>query len=128
MEKEILQKNIESYTLINEAKKYTEKKTKKHWVGRINRSSFGFLLMPRVQILLDCCNNFSIVAMLTLPQVLPQVATVLSLLIICRCFSVFIDDRYRRSLDQSADVLSTSAFDFIVGCTSPRIVRLQWGS
>lgn len=26
MEKEILQKNIESYTLINEAKKYTEKK------------------------------------------------------------------------------------------------------
>lgn len=124
MEKEILQKNIESYTLINEAKKYTEKKTKKHWVGRINRSSFGFLLMPRVEILLDCCNNFSIVAMLTLPQV----ATVLSLLIICRCFSVFIDDRYHRSLDQSADVLSTSAFDFIVGCTSPRIVRLQWGS
>lgn len=124
MEKEILQKNIESYTLINEAKKYTEKKPKKHWVGRINRSSFGFLLMPRVEILLDCCNNFSIVAMLTLPQV----ATVLSLLIICRCFSVFIDDRYRRSLDQSADVLSTSAFDFIVGCTSPRIVRLQWGS
>lgn len=124
MEKEILQKNIESYTLINEAKKYTEKKKKKHWVGRINRSSFGFLLMPRVEILLDCCNNFSIVAMLTLPQV----ATVLSLLIICRCFSVFIDDRYRRSLDQSADVLSTSAFDFIVGCTSPRIVRLQWGS
>lgn len=122
MEKEILQKNIESYTLINEAKKYTEKK--KHWVGRINRSSFGFLLMPRVEILLDCCNNFSIVAMLTLPQV----ATVLSLLIICRCFSVFIDDRYHRSLDQSADVLSTSAFDFIVGCTSPRIVRLQWGS
>lgn len=124
MEKEILQKNIESYTLINEAKKYTEKNPKKHWVGRINRSSFGFLLMPRVEILLDCCNNFSIVAMLTLPQV----ATVLSLLIICRCFSVFIDDRYRRSLDQSADVLSTSAFDFIVGCTSPRIVRLQWGS
>lgn len=124
MEKEILQKNIESYTLINEAKKYTEKNPKKHWVGRINRSSFGFLLMPRVQILLDCCNNFSIVAMLTLPQV----ATVLSLLIICRCFSVFIDDRYRRSLDQSADVLSTSAFDFIVGYTSPRIVRLQWGS
>lgn len=124
MEKEILQKNIESYTLIYEAKKYTEKNPKKHWVGRINRSSFGFLLMRRVQILLDCCNNFSIVAMLTLPQV----ATVLSLLIICRCFSVFIDDRYRRSLDQSADVLSTSAFDFIVGCTSPRIVRLQWGS
>lgn len=121
MEKEIQQKNIESYTLINEAKKYTEKKKT---LGRINRSSFGFLLMPRVQILLDCCNNFSIVAMLTLPQV----ATVLSLLIICRCFSVFIDDRYRRSLDQSADVLSTSAFDFIVGCTSPRIVRLQWGS
>lgn len=28
MEKEILQKNIESYTLINEAKKYTEKKKK----------------------------------------------------------------------------------------------------
>lgn len=121
MEKEIQQKNIESYTLINEAKKYTEKKKT---LGRINRSSFGFLLMPRVQILLDCCNNFSIVAMLTLPQV----ATVLSLLIICRCFSVFIDDRYHRSLDQSADVLSTSAFDFIVGYTSPRIVRLQWGS
>lgn len=35
MEKEILQKNIESYTLINEAKKYTEKNPQKNigWGG-----------------------------------------------------------------------------------------------
>lgn len=33
MEKEILQQNIESYTLINEAKKYTEKKKNIGWGG-----------------------------------------------------------------------------------------------
>lgn len=32
MEREILQKNIEPYALINEAKVYTEKK-KPHWGG-----------------------------------------------------------------------------------------------
>lgn len=34
MEKEILQKNIESYTLINEAKKYTEKNQKNIGEGK----------------------------------------------------------------------------------------------
>lgn len=89
-------------------------------------SLFDSLLMPTVQILHDCCTNFSVVTMLTVAQV----ATTLSLLIICysRCFNGFSDDKYHRNLDQSANVLSTSAFDFVVGYTSPRIVRLQWGS
>lgn len=121
MEREILQKNIEPYALINEAKIYTEKKTP---LGRINKSLFDSLLMPAVQILHDCCNSLSVVTMLTVPQV----AAVLSLLIICRCFNGFSNDKYHRNLVQSADMLSTCAFDFVVGYTSPRIVRLQRGS
>lgn len=43
MEKEILQKNIESYTLINEAKKYTEKNPPKTLGGEDKQVFIWFL-------------------------------------------------------------------------------------